>query len=318
MVNHRVVTTWGKRKREPRQGPSPPCSRPKPFNRDPPPTLDRVVICGQCQSDTLGRSSTIENAKKQYRRRRKPLQPEAHAKSRRRKLWEWLGFSEKGKKTGLDLFQALGAIAIPVVAVVLTAYFASTQDSRQQAAEDIRKKTEVAVEAERAQYELEVEDRRAQNQLQAEESRATNEALQSYLDDMTTLMLREAADPTQIFYIKELKRARTLTILTRLNRDQEENKAKGKRSVLQFVYESGWINIGNPFFDMSGSDLSGAGLRGLNLSGADLRGLDFSDADLSGADLSGSNLQNSRVSQEQLDSTHSLAGAIMPDGSEHD
>jgi len=205
-----------------------------------------------------------------------------------------------------DWVQALGAISIPIVAVLLTGYFAWTQSDREQTSEDRRKETEEAVEAERAA-----------NQQQAEESRATNEALQNYLDDMTDLMLKELApdNPLQIGYIKELKRARTLTILARLNRDQE-NKEEGKRTVLQFVYESGWIDVrasGETFFDMSGADLSSANLSGLDLSYADLRGIILDNADLSGADLTGA-----RMTNEQLIAAQTFEGATMPDGSVHD
>lgn len=60
------------------------------------------------------------------------------------------------------------------------------------------------------------------------------------------------------------------------------------------------------------ADLTGADLRGAALLDADL-----SDAILSGADLSGAFLRGTKVEQTQLDQVKSLAGAVMPDGTEH-
>jgi uncharacterized protein YjbI with pentapeptide repeats len=79
--------------------------------------------------------------------------------------------------------------------------------------------------------------------------------------------------------------------------------------------------------DLSGSDLSFAGLYDADLHGADLSDAhlaatylseaDLSEADLSGADLSYAYLWKAKVSQEQLDESEYLEGAIMPDGKRH-
>lgn len=177
-------------------------------------------------------------------------------------LWEWLGLGGNGEKTGLDLFQTLGTISIPIVAAILTAYFTLTQGTREQTAEDIRKDTEIAV-----------EERRAENQRQTEEKRATNEALQGYFDDMTQLMLTESQlTGKQLLYVKELKQSRTLTILSRFNSEllDAESKKQGKRSVVQFLYESGMIGY---------SDRKGGGIcpAFISLDGADLTGLSAAD-----------------------------------------
>ena len=75
------------------------------------------------------------------------------------------------------------------------------------------------------------------------------------------------------------------------------------------------VNLSNAYVmynSLSGADLSGANLRGAVLEGTDLTG-----ADLSGADLSGASLRGAKVTQGQLGQARSLAGAIMPGGSQH-
>ena len=79
--------------------------------------------------------------------------------------------------------------------------------------------------------------------------------------------------------------------------------------------------------DLSGADLTFAGLYEANLRAADLRDAylastdlseaDLSEADLSGADLTWAYLWKAKVTEEQLDESRYLKGAIMPDGSRH-
>jgi uncharacterized protein YjbI with pentapeptide repeats len=69
--------------------------------------------------------------------------------------------------------------------------------------------------------------------------------------------------------------------------------------------------------DLERANLEGVNLREANLIGAilrhaRLRGADLSAADLSGADLSGADLEGVRNLNKAK-----LAGAIMPDGSQH-
>jgi uncharacterized protein YjbI with pentapeptide repeats len=122
--------------------------------------------------------------------------------------------------------------------------------------------------------------------------------------------------------MRNLARARTLTVLSRLNGER-------KASVLEFLYESDLITKDRLVINLAGADLSGANLslvaadslsgrlrgRGLtNLSGADL-----SAANLSGADLSDANLLDAQgVTKEQLEQAYSLEGATMPDGQKYE
>jgi uncharacterized protein YjbI with pentapeptide repeats len=66
--------------------------------------------------------------------------------------------------------------------------------------------------------------------------------------------------------------------------------------------------------DMRGVDLKGAALDGADLSGADLRAANLLSASLRNADLSGANLKGALVTDEQLGTAKTLAGATLPDG----
>src|SRR6266516_4333272 len=145
-------------------------------------------------------------------------------------------------------------------------------------------------------------------------------ALQAYIDKMSELLLHEKLrDSAEEDEIRKIARVRTLTILPRLD-------ANRKRSVLQFLYESGLIDNGKWCI----VDLDGANLCGANLSGADLRYADVRETNLDRAKLWGANLwradlggaslseTNSKDDIEQLEKqAKSLKGATMPDGSIH-
>jgi Pentapeptide repeats (8 copies) len=129
-------------------------------------------------------------------------------------------------------------------------------------------------------------------ELDVEHQRAQDEALQAYPGSMSELTIdhhlrasklgedaRAAARPPDQNVehpdedVRALARARTLTALTRLDGER-------KRSVLQFLYESGPVTKDHLVVDLWGADMSKANLRGATLSNADLRGADLKDADL--------------------------------------
>ncbi len=155
-------------------------------------------------------------------------------------------------------------------------------------------------------------------------------ALQAYIDKMSELLLHEKLrDSAEVDEVRKIARVRTLTILPRLD-------ANRKRSVLQFLHESGLIDkdrciiyLGGSIpesvlgADLDGANLFGINLRGANLSGvklrkADLKSADLSEADPSGADLDGAdlqwaNLRGATVTKEQMEYTRRW-DTIMPDG----
>jgi hypothetical protein len=159
--------------------------------------------------------------------------------------------------------------------------------------------------------------------------RAQDEALQGYLDGMSQLLTDKerpvhSAQPGDS--LSTVARARTLTVLGRLDSGR-------KRSVLQFLFESGMIYKEQTLLDEGGlierrhnlisleqadlsgavllaanlreadliyAALSGAYLSRTNLSGANLSGVFLEEADLSGANLSKANLREADLSGANL------------------
>jgi hypothetical protein len=156
--------------------------------------------------------------------------------------------------------------------------------------------------------------------------------LQGYIDKMSELLLHEKLRISEEEHeVRKIARVRTLTILPRLD-------ANRKRSVLQFLQESGLIEKDNCIIDLTGADLRGAklifaGLRGAKLSGTDLRNADLRYANLSEANLHGADLRYAKLDGADLSGTElkdaidynlyalntakTLKGATMPDGSKH-
>jgi hypothetical protein len=153
----------------------------------------------------------------------------------------------------------------------------------------------------------------------AAERRAQDEALQSYIDQMSQLLTDEelplhSAQPGDS--PSTVARARTLTVLGRLDSGR-------KRSVLQFLYESGLIYKEKTLLNESdlierrhnivslgGADLRGADLSGANLSGADLSRTNLLKTDLRGANLSGADLLRASLFETYL-SRADLSGAYL-------
>jgi uncharacterized protein YjbI with pentapeptide repeats len=182
--------------------------------------------------------------------------------------------------------------------------------------------------AQQEERQQQIENQRAESERELAEQRAQDEALQAYLNQMSTLMLNrnllesEPSDPTFA-----LAQARTSTVILRL--DGAHNK-----SVTRFLRDSGLadhlllsgIDLEGAdlseahlaYADLSETQLAHADLGGADLRGADLRGADLNGADLRNADLLGADLSTAQVTQEQLDQANSLKGATMPDGQKYE
>jgi uncharacterized protein YjbI with pentapeptide repeats len=171
--------------------------------------------------------------------------------------------------------------------------------------------------------ELQREERRVFTQQQVEADRVRQDVLQSYIQDMTGLMLdRGLATSKQNQPVRSIARSMTLTAARQLDGNR-------KGILLRFLHESNLIAAGESFreagasffeidvaiISLSGADLSYADLSGADLSGADLRGAkligvnlgsaymfgaDLSDADLSGADLRSAVLLGANLSDADL------------------
>jgi uncharacterized protein YjbI with pentapeptide repeats len=179
------------------------------------------------------------------------------------------GFAEKTLWDYLDVF------LVPVVVAVATFWLTVWENRRQRKDQENQQKL----------------------QDQADQARARDEALQAYLDQMSTLLLekdlRSSTEDNATEASKEartLARARTLTVLTRLDGER-------RAQVVQFLYESGLLLAkGRPVVNLRGANLSGADLSGAILNVIDLSMTDLTRAKLVGADLSGADLRWAHLS----------------------
>jgi hypothetical protein len=216
----------------------------------------------------------------------------------------WTGFR------GMTVRDWLQLLIIPFALVVIGFLFTMQQDVRQQ----------------------KIEDRRAEAERDLAEQRAQDEALQAYLDQMSSLLLeKDLRTSEEGSEVRTLAEARTLTALQRLDADHN-------RIILRFLREAKLIHGGRSvvrltFADLKGADLRGADLNSIDLEGADLRGGDLRGANLShtylhqahleganlqGADLRGAVLTDAKVIEEQLAEARSLEGVTMPNGQKYE
>ncbi len=194
--------------------------------------------------------------------------------------WYWTGFNggeskitvtstSKGTTTATELqpaknlwdwLQPLGILAIPVVVGVGTVWFTTKQGQVSDATNK-------------------------DNQREA--------ALQTYIDNMSELLLQGKLRDSEEDEVRKIARVRTLTVLRGLD-------AARKASLLQFLHEAGLIDKNNRIIDLSEADLFGADLFGANLRGADLREVTLRGADLSHANLLYTNLRGVDLSYAKL------------------
>lgn len=143
-------------------------------------------------------------------------------------------------------------------------------------------------------------ERVAENQ-RIERERAQDAVLESYLDQMTDLLLNhDLRESNEGDEVRSVARARTLTALRRVDGER-------KATIVQFLYEAQLIGYPNDAevvdsvvqmrqanlvgAKLLGANLVGAKLLEANLVGADLFGADLEWADLEWASLDGANLE---------------------------
>jgi uncharacterized protein YjbI with pentapeptide repeats len=138
-----------------------------------------------------------------------------------------------------------------------------------------------------------LENQRAAAEAERAEQRAQDEALQSYLNQMSGLLLeRDLRASEEDSEVRTLARARTLTVLGRLDPSR-------KTALMQFLVEADLVQRvdgRDPIISLRDADLREADLRfadlpGANLHSANLREADLRDADLFDADLQFANLR---------------------------
>jgi len=132
---------------------------------------------------------------------------------------------------------------------------------------------------------------------QSAERRAEDDALEAYLNDMTTLMVDKALRKAQLGDdLSTAVRARTLTVLNRLFRSVHN------REVLRFLYESKLIGTteDHPVVNLRGAALPELYAPGANLQGVNLPLTNLSDAILPDAQLQEAKLQEARLGEAWL------------------
>jgi hypothetical protein len=199
--------------------------------------------------------------------------------------WEWTGFnggfskktvteeitkSSQGKHTttkeqppAKTLWDWLQLLIVPVILAIGGFWLNQIQKSREQRITEQRDKTERGIASD--------------NQREA--------ALQAYIDKISELLLtKNLRTSTEDEEVRKIARVHTLTVLPRLDKER-------KRSVLQFLFESGLINKDDKrIINLEGADFWEVNLSNTTLSEANLSGANLSGANLSGANLSEANL----------------------------
>jgi uncharacterized protein YjbI with pentapeptide repeats len=127
------------------------------------------------------------------------------------------------------------------------------------------------------------------------EARRTREAaLQNYFEEVSKSLIEQPlrrASPGD--NLSTVVRAQTLTVLERLDPDR-------KRSLLQFLYESGLLRRDKLVVSLVLADLSEANLRESKLGEADLSRANLRGANLFAADLRGANLTEADLRKAKL------------------
>lgn len=279
----------------------------------------------------------------------------------------WLpvvGFGDYQGKPDFDraktLWDWFDLLLVPAILAGGGLLFSSAERKNERAIATRRTEQERERADERAKLDREFADKRVDEERKRSDDILRQALVQDYLDRMSELLLdrdKNLAASASENLVREVARARTLTVLRGLGQDGAR-----KGYIVQFLYETRLIKVKESIVELKDAnlqkadlsvvvlnraslreanlnraylfwaDLSGADLSGADLSGAYLSLVDLSDADLSraslnetdltGAILNGANLceadlTGAIVTSEQLASACSLEGAIMPDGSKY-
>lgn len=148
-------------------------------------------------------------------------------------------------------------------------------------------------------------------------------ALQSYLDRMSDLLLKEKLRTSKNKEAQDIARVRTLSILRELDANrksivlrflQESKLIMNKKSVIDLT-RANFENIDLNYaylqsVDLSGASLKNAKLRHAQLQDSNLQGANLESAYLPFADLSGANLESAHLNYARLRGVN-LSGANL-------
>jgi uncharacterized protein YjbI with pentapeptide repeats len=215
--------------------------------------------------------------------------------------WEWTGFHGPEQRMFWDWLELL---ILPAVVALGGYLFTRAVNLR---AQDIAKKQremDRGIAAQRMNLDRKIAQERVETDRQIADQHRQDNILHLYLDQIGQLLLDNdrplrqskflVSGDTQGNDVSTLARARTLTVLTRLDGDR-------KARVVQFLMEADLISKGEVVVSLYGADLSGANLSKVpNLSKADLSNALLGGANLSGDFLIEADLSNADLSEANL------------------
>jgi len=205
---------------------------------------------------------------------------------------------------GKTLWDLLQLLVVPLILAIGGFWFNQIQKDREQRAINERAEREKRETEQRAKTEREATEQRAKTEREIAADNQREAALQNYIDKMSELLshenLRKSRKGAEV---RTIAHVRTLTVLQRLD-------AARKGNVLQFLYESGLLDIDKHFCILIGADLTGADLKEVSLEGADLDRANLHGADLSHADLRGTHLNLAMMDGANLKYA-SMSGIIL-------
>ncbi|NOK64326.1 MAG: hypothetical protein GFH27_549431n14 [Chloroflexi bacterium AL-W] len=231
-----------------------------------------------------------------------------------RGLWDWLNL-----------------LILPTTVIILAMWVSIVFQERTTQMTKYRTQELRLIEEQKSKETREIEENRANDAREIEQQRAQEAVLQSYLDQMTHLVLRDGLDTANPHdSVANIARAHTLTALSRLT-------GARKASVIQFLYESKLIgytefmrstndgveDVTPPIINLYQADLREAQLIEIYLHRATLAGVNLSKSDLSGSYLIEANLAETDLTEAYLYKTNlvdanlrdvHLNGANLTDG----
>ena len=142
-----------------------------------------------------------------------------------------------------------------------------------------------------------------QQQQKIAEEKQKDELLKTYINDMKASLLDKdhpLKDWNKNSESKSIARTITLTTLTQLNSEQDQQKAKEKYNqrkglIMQFLYESGLIKLDHSIISLDTADLTFANLKDAWLESAKLNRANLQNASLESAFLQNTYLFNAKL-----------------------
>ena len=221
--------------------------------------------------------------------------------------WGWTGFFpyETTTKTnvcgvtethpGKTLWDFLELVIIPVVLAVGASWFNRVHSENEQKIASQQRKNEQKITSNQQEELL----------------------LQNYIDAMTELILEKRLrvikkDSVDYEDLKNIARARTLTVLRALITTNMDGKNRRRGSLIRFLHETKLINKENSIISLMNANIEEAYMRKFDLRDANLQGASMYKADLRGAVLKRANLENAYLVKTKLQ------GADFTDANLHD